>query len=174
MILHTGLNRQAYSQRVEELIRTGKLSSADAGTPEQWANESLRQANAAWVPDGTNLDEQYCQREIKVADSQMALAGLRLGKLLNDTIGRMTPRDFASMRQPDVAVQPTTRPVPPAQVGGDASEIKVWVNPRSMVYHCPDTRNYGATKSGAYMPQKEAQEKGYHPVGGRRCESLAR
>jgi hypothetical protein len=51
-------------------------------------------AAAAWVTDGTNLDEQYYQKEIKVVDRQMALAGLRLAKLLNDTIGKMTPRDF--------------------------------------------------------------------------------
>ena len=51
-------------------------------------------AKAAWVQDGANLDEGYYQREIKVVDRQMALAGLRLATLLNDTIGKMTPRDF--------------------------------------------------------------------------------
>jgi hypothetical protein len=67
---------------------------AFSGTPEQWANESNRLAKAAWVRDGTDLDQWYYQREIKVADRQMALAGLRLAKLLNETIGKMTPRDF--------------------------------------------------------------------------------
>jgi hypothetical protein len=94
MILHTGLNRQEYSQHLEELIGSEKLTSSNAGTPEQWANESSRLAEAAWVPDGTDLDERYHQREIKVVDRQMALAGLRLAKLLNDSIGKMTPRDF--------------------------------------------------------------------------------
>jgi S1/P1 Nuclease len=70
------------------------LSGEAGGTPDQWANESLRLAQAAWVQDGTNLDEQYYQREINVVDRQMALAGLRLAKLLNETIGKMTPRDF--------------------------------------------------------------------------------
>ena len=46
------------------------------------------------VRDGVNLDDGYYQREIKVVDRQMALAGLRLAKLLNETIGNMTPRDF--------------------------------------------------------------------------------
>ena len=44
--------------------------------------------------DGANLDEVYYQREIKVVDRQMALAGLGLAKLLNDTIGKLTPGDF--------------------------------------------------------------------------------
>jgi hypothetical protein len=83
-----------YAQHLEALIDNEKLASTDAGTPEQWANESVRLAGAAWVPDRTNLDEQYYQREIKVVDRQMALAGLRLAKLLNDSIGKMTPRDF--------------------------------------------------------------------------------
>jgi hypothetical protein len=94
MIAHTGLNRQEYSQHLEALVSREKLISLNAGTTEQWANDSQRLAAAAWVTDGTNLDEQYYQREIKVADRQMALAGLRLAKLLNDTIGKMTPRDF--------------------------------------------------------------------------------
>ena len=45
---------------------------------------------AGWA----NLDEGYYQREIKVVDRQMALAGLRLAKLLNETVGKMTPGDF--------------------------------------------------------------------------------
>jgi hypothetical protein len=94
MILHVGLKPDDYSIRLEELVKSEHLAGQDGGTPEQWANESVRLAKVAWVQDGTNLDEQYYQREIKVVDRQMALAGLRLAKLLNDTIGKMTPRDF--------------------------------------------------------------------------------
>jgi hypothetical protein len=54
----------------------------------------VRLAQAAWVRDGSNLDQGYYQQEIRVVDRQMALAGLRLAKLLNDTIGKMTPGDF--------------------------------------------------------------------------------
>jgi len=141
MILHTGLRRQEYSRHLEELIQSQKLSSGDGGTPEQWANESLRSTAEAWVPDGANLDEKYFQKEIKVVDRQMALAGLRLAKLLNDTIGKMTPREFASTGQQNVPAQ--TSLVPPIQAGGDASSVKVWVNPRSMVYHCPAHNGMG-------------------------------
>src|SRR6516162_482103 len=38
--------------------------------------------------------------------------------------------------------------------------IQVWVNTHSGVYHCPNTHWYGATKSGMYMKQSEAQQKG--------------
>jgi hypothetical protein len=170
MILQTGMSRQDYTQHLEGLIRSENLASSNAGTPEQWANESHRLASAAWVANGTNLDERYYQTEIKVIDRQMALAGLRLARLLNDSIGRMTPRDFASARTNDVPDRPTARPELTMQSGGDASNIKVWANPRSMVYHCPATQYYGATKNGEYMSQSQAQQNGYRPVGGRVCQ----
>jgi len=90
LILHTGLKPEDYATRLEELIKTEHLAGQNGGTPEQWANESVALAQAAWVADGANLDQAYCQREIKVVDRQMALAGLRLAKLLNETIGKMT------------------------------------------------------------------------------------
>jgi hypothetical protein len=94
MILHAGLKPDDYAERLEKLIKSEHLAGQDSGTPEQWASESVRLTQAAWVQDGTNLDEAYYQREIKVVDRQMALAGLRLAKLLNDTLGKMTPSEF--------------------------------------------------------------------------------
>ncbi|MGI9104513.1 MAG: hypothetical protein ACR2IF_18880 [Terriglobales bacterium] len=48
--------------------------------------------------------------------------------------------------------------------------VKVWVNTRSGVYHCPGTRWYGNTKNGEYMTQKQAREKGYRPAYGKVCQ----
>jgi hypothetical protein len=79
MIEHTGMKREAYAQHEEELVRAERLDEEAGGTPEQWANESVRRAQAAWVQDGTDLGEQYYQREIKVVDRQMALAGAPAG-----------------------------------------------------------------------------------------------
>jgi len=45
-------------------------------------------------------------------------------------------------------------------------DVKVWVNTKSGVYHCPGTRLYGNTKQGEYMTQSEAQDKGYRPAYG--------
>jgi hypothetical protein len=162
------MGRQEYARHLEDLIQSQKLASANAGTPEQWANESVRLAGAAWVPDGTNLDEQYYQMEIKVVDRQMALAGLRLAKLLNNSIGKMTPRDFAN--EPPVNIPAQTSTGAPVRAGGEASSVLVWVNPRSMVYHCPATQWYGKTKNGEYMAEPEARQKGYRPVGGIKCK----
>jgi hypothetical protein len=48
--------------------------------------------------------------------------------------------------------------------------VKVWVNTNSGVYHCPGARWYGNTKSGTYMTQKEAQQKGNRPAYGKFCQ----
>jgi hypothetical protein len=47
--------------------------------------------------------------------------------------------------------------------------VRVWVNTNSGVYHCPNTRWYGKTKSGKYMKEKEAHAKGYRPAYGIVC-----
>jgi nuclease S1 len=159
MIQHTRLNRQEYAERLEELIRRDNLSWVEAGTPERWANEAAHLAQAAWVPDSTNLDERYVERQIPVVDRQMALAGLRLASLLNETIGRMTPRDFSAF----------AAPIPASERRAAGSRVKVWVNTRSGVHHCPGARDYGTTRIGEYMTQREAQEKGYYPAHGEVC-----
>ena len=73
----------------------------------------------------------------------------------------------------------TPAPTPQAQAKSPASQessstqgnpdIQVWVNTHSGVYHCPNTHWYGATKSGVYMKQAEAQQKGYRPAYHRVC-----
>lgn len=47
--------------------------------------------------------------------------------------------------------------------------VKVWVNTKSGVYHCPGTRWYGNTKEGEYMTQRQAQASGYRPAYGSVC-----
>jgi len=171
MIEHTGMDRDAYVLHEQELVDSDKLARLDGGTPVQWANESVLLAQTAWVTDGTNLDDSYYRKEIMVVDRQMALAGLRLAKLLNDTIGRMTPRDFAAAPEAS-SDQASVAPEVPARVaaGLGNSYIKVWVNTSSSVYHCPATKWYGNTKRGEFMTQSEAQKRGFRPVGGNTCQ----
>ena len=42
------------------------------------------------------------------------------------------------------------------------SDAVVWVNLRSRAYHEASSRNYGATKAGAYMCEKESLAAGFH------------
>src|SRR5262249_27870796 len=50
-----------------------------------------------------------------------------------------------------------------------ASDVKVWVNLSSGVYHCPGSRWYGATSRGEYMTQKQAKDHGYRAANGKVC-----
>ena len=171
LIEHTGLSREEYAHREEGLIAAEKLDVQAGGTPEQWADESLKLAQAAWVPDGADLDEHYYEQQIKVVDKQMALAGLRLAKLLNDTIGKMTPKDFAAPVPSNAGQESSLTSKRTGETSNDAgSGIRVWVNTKSAAYHCPGSRWYGNTKQGEYMTESEAVKSGYHPAGGKSCQ----
>ena len=53
----------------------------------------------------------------------------------------------------------------------EKSEVKVWVNTKSSVYHCPGTRWYGGTKQGKYMGECDARKAGYRPAYNKPCGS---
>jgi hypothetical protein len=171
LIQHTGVSRQEYVTHEEELIQMQRLEIDADGKPAEWANDSARLAQAAWVPEGTDLDEAYYTQKIKVVDRQLALAGLRLAKLLNLTIGKLTPQDFKESSPIKNAAEKSAilSTADPSLPNGTSSEVTVWVNTSSKAYHCPGTRWYGNTKTGQYMTQSAALAKGYHPAGSRAC-----
>jgi hypothetical protein len=47
--------------------------------------------------------------------------------------------------------------------------VKVWTYKKTGLYYCPDSKLYGKGKSGAYMTQEKALERGYRPAGQNRC-----
>jgi hypothetical protein len=82
LIEHTGMGRDEYVAHLEKLISDEHLIAS--GSPEDWANESHRDAQSAWLADGAQIDENYYRQEIKVVDERLALAGLRLAAVLNE------------------------------------------------------------------------------------------
>ena len=64
--------------------------------------------------------------------------------------------------------KPTVSPGQPSVSSGNPT-VTVWVNTKSVVYHCPNSRWYGNTKNGKYATQKEAQSEGYRPAYGIVC-----
>jgi len=65
-------------------------------------------------------------------------------------------------------------PVSAAQQQPERKEVKVWVNTKSGVYHCPGSRWYGKTKQGKYMGECAAQKAGYRPAYAKPCGSDCR
>jgi hypothetical protein len=51
----------------------------------------------------------------------------------------------------------------------NVSGTQVWVNTKSGVYHYPGSRYYGATKSGRFMSEADAENAGNRPAYGSRC-----
>ena len=86
LIKHTGIREHRYAAALETMIAEQHLQ-AGADAPEQWTNEPLRLAKAAWVEPGAVIDEAYCGREQPIVDRRLALAGLRLAQMLNAEVG---------------------------------------------------------------------------------------
>ena len=59
------------------------------------------------------------------------------------------------------------RPVTKANT--EKSPTKIWVNQRSGLYYCPDSKLYGKVTPGVYMLESNALENGYRPAGNEKC-----
>jgi hypothetical protein len=92
LIEHTGFSEIEYVAHLEQLIQRQHLTAS--GSPVDWANESHDLARQAWLDDGGSIDEKYYREQIKVVDLRLALAGLRLAKVLNEVFS--APRSAAA------------------------------------------------------------------------------
>jgi len=77
------LSEQKYTDRLLQEIKDNHWERMDGGEPTTWANISHHYAVDAWVPNGTLLTHEYVAEESKIVDAQLALAGLRLARVLN-------------------------------------------------------------------------------------------
>ena len=84
---HTRSSEKEYVARLERLISRQDLEREADGTPETWANESFNLAKRVWLNDGSSVDEAYYRNNIGSLDQRLALAGLRLARLLNEALG---------------------------------------------------------------------------------------
>jgi hypothetical protein len=86
LIDHVGLDERRCTAYLEKMI-AGSHLDAGGEDPAQWANDSWKLAKEALVSPGANLDDQYYTVARPVIDQQLALAGLRLARLLNQDLG---------------------------------------------------------------------------------------
>jgi hypothetical protein len=85
LIRHTGLREHRYARDLEQMIAAEHLQPGSTD-PVAWANDSLQLAKQARVQPQAEIDEAYYLRERPVVDRQLALAGLRLARLLNEEL----------------------------------------------------------------------------------------
>jgi ferric-dicitrate binding protein FerR (iron transport regulator) len=77
--------------------------------------------------------------------------------------------EAANTAAPARTARTRTRTASASQFGAG----KVWVNLASKVYHCPNDRYYGKTKSGEYLSEAQAKSEGFRPDHGKTCEQRA-
>lgn len=88
LVEHTDLSEKRYVARLNELIASRKLTVQAAGTPAEWANESFLLAKKVWLNDGGAVDENYYENDIGIVNRRLALAGIRLARMINQALGR--------------------------------------------------------------------------------------
>jgi hypothetical protein len=116
-----------------------------------------------------------------LAWSQTAIAQQKTARQCNDEwsvnkasiqASGKTKRVFvAECRGVPVAAQATAAATPgkdqyPTEAEAKATcpdDAVVWVNLRSRISHANGSRNYGQTKQGAYMCEKDSAAAGFHP-----------
>ncbi|MHC2432731.1 S1/P1 nuclease [Bradyrhizobium sp. USDA 4451] len=80
-------NWGSYVERLEEgWLKSAEAAGADAGTTQDWVEESHKEARIAWnaVPADKKLTDDYLQTATPILDRQIGRAGLRLARFLNE------------------------------------------------------------------------------------------
>jgi hypothetical protein len=89
LITNTVWNWGAYVTRLEEgWLASPDARGADAGTIEDWLAGSLGAARLVWpwLPEDRLIGDDYYRKVLPIVDRQLALAGLRLARFLNETL----------------------------------------------------------------------------------------
>lgn len=89
LIDHTGYDPDQYVRHLQNVIRASPLEQKSGGSAEDWANESFLAARKILDQKATSIDQAYYDANISVVDERLALAGIRLAALLNDSLGKI-------------------------------------------------------------------------------------
>lgn len=100
LLEHTGYSEEEYVARLNTLIAAKHLESQSGGTAVDWANESHLQARQIMNTKPAAIDDAYYQANIELVNQKLALGGLRLAALLNDTLGKAPAAKVSSLSQP--------------------------------------------------------------------------
>jgi hypothetical protein len=99
LLEHTGYSEEEYVGRLNTLIAQKHLEKQAGGTPVDWANESHLQARHIIEAKPPAIDEAYYQANIELINEKLALAGLRLATLLNNTLGKAPAAKVSGISQ---------------------------------------------------------------------------
>ena len=86
LIEHARRPEGDYVRYLEVMIARNSLPSRAGGSAADWANESFRVAHEVWMEDGSRVDDAYYRKNIATLNERVALAGLRLARILNGAL----------------------------------------------------------------------------------------
>ena len=92
LIAHRNLADAPYLAALDALIRQNGWEARPPGAPAEWAMQSHDLGNAALLPQGGQVDEAYYRAQIPVVDQRLALGGVRLAAVLNETLTAEPPK----------------------------------------------------------------------------------
>ena len=99
LITNTVWNWGAYVTRLEEgWLASPEAVGADAGSVEDWVLASHRIATQvwSWTPENKLIGDDYYSKAVPLVDRQLALAGVRLARFLNETLPASKSRTSCS------------------------------------------------------------------------------
>jgi hypothetical protein len=91
LIAHRRLDDRRYLELINDEIQRRRLDQRPLGTSAEWAMESQRLAKAALLPQHAVVDDGYYRKALPIIDERLALAGLRLAMILNDSLKTPPP-----------------------------------------------------------------------------------
>lgn len=91
MIDRRGMSETKYVAALNAEISEHHWDTVAQENPRVWAEESHRLAAEAWVPNNVMLSREYYDAEIQVVDRQIAVAGIRLARMLNSAFRTAAP-----------------------------------------------------------------------------------
>lgn len=91
LVDHRQLSDREYVDELARQIGKSNWDRVATGSPAEWAMESHELAKTALLPEQGAADDAYYRTQIAEVDKRLALAGLRLAAVLNDTL-TLAPR----------------------------------------------------------------------------------
>ena len=91
LIAHRRLDDGQYVLRLRELIGRNGWEHRLPGTPADWAVQSHDLGKTALLPEHGSVDEAYYRAHIETVEHRLALAGVRLAAVLNETLTSAPP-----------------------------------------------------------------------------------
>jgi hypothetical protein len=79
-----------YAERLNTWLETHPEGTFQGGSVADWAMEShqIAKEHAYVLPEDRKLERDYYEANVPVVDQQLAKAGARLAKILNDSLAR--------------------------------------------------------------------------------------